>query len=299
MNRRILLKNFVNLLKTVSLVGLMASCYRRQPRRVRRSEPVEPRPQPIASPIRDPEPGEYRQQSIQKAKNFETDYPDDLTLDRARFAVLKKLRKKLLKIQNWYGHGRFNVMSFGDMLSLIEWVPQIPSLQASERALLHELFERDAKDYGFFGTKVISNLSDSISKKDVVKIPGSGQYLFKGQAYKTYKKLRNDVGPDLILTSGIRGIVKQYYLFINKAIEVDGNLSRAARSIAPPGYSFHANGDFDVGRRGLGALNFTDQFSKTPEFKKLIAIGYIDLRYENGNRFGVRYEPWHIKVSKI
>ena len=32
------------------------------------------------------------------------------------------------------------------------------------------------------------------------------------------------------------------------------------------------------------------------EYKKLIELKYIDLRYTKDNQIGVRYEPWHIKV---
>jgi LAS superfamily LD-carboxypeptidase LdcB len=92
-------------------------------------------------------------------------------------------------------------------------------------------------------------------------------------------------------------VVKQMQLFVSKADRADGNLSLASRSLAPPGYSFHGVGDFDVGIKGWGARNFTDDFATTDEFKKLLDLGYIDIRYPADNRLGVRFEPWHIKVS--
>ena len=95
----------------------------------------------------------------------------------------------------------------------------------------------------------------------------------------------------------MRGLAKQYHLFLRKAVETQGNLSRAARSLAPPGYSFHAVGDFDIGKLGLGSENFTDRFAETEEFSKLIDLGYVDIRYPESNPFGVRHEPWHIKIS--
>ena len=56
-------------------------------------------------------------------------------------------------------------------------------------------------------------------------------------------------------------------------------------------------GDFDVGKNGLGEMNFTADFSHTDEFRRLINLGYVDIRYTDSNQLGVRYEPWHIKLA--
>jgi len=130
----------------------------------------------------------------------------------------------------------------------------------------------------------------------VVKVRRTGNYLYKGLPLETYQKIRDDIGDQVILTSGVRSVIKQFMLFLGKAHESRGNLSMASRSLAPPGYSFHGIGDFDVGRVGLGAANFTEQFADTDVFKKLKDLGYIQLRYQDGNLFGVRFEPWHIRV---
>ena len=99
-----------------------------------------------------------------------------------------------------------------------------------------------------------------------------------------------------MLTSGVRGVVKQYHLFMAKAVQSEGNLSRASRSLAPPGHSFHAIGDFDVGRVNGGLSNFTSDFAQTDEFKRLQDLGFVKIRYTTDNEYGVRYEPWHIRV---
>ena len=97
-------------------------------------------------------------------------------------------------------------------------------------------------NYGFFGQKVSITLTEQIKRKDVKKISGSGHYLYQGDALALYTKLRKQVGEELILTSGIRSVVKQLYLFMAKVEKAEGNLSRAARSLAPPGHSFHGIG---------------------------------------------------------
>ncbi len=81
------------------------------------------------------------------------------------------------------------------------------------------------------------------------------------------------------------------------------NLSAASRSLAPPGYSWHAQHDFDIGLRSgkLKPYNFRKEFITTPLFVTLFSQGFIhlrDLRYRQDNALGVRFEPWHIQVGE-
>lgn len=71
----------------------------------------------------------------------------------------------------------------------------------------------------------------------------------------------------------------------------------ASRSLAPTGYSYHAIGDFDVDGQGFGGRNITSGFVKTEVFKQLAAFGFIEIRYPKNNLYGVRFEPWHIKIA--
>ncbi len=80
------------------------------------------------------------------------------------------------------------------------------------------------------------------------------------------------------------------------------NLSAASRSLAPPGYSWHAQHDFDIGLKSgrLKPYNFRKEFITTPLFVTLFSQGFIhlrDLRYRQDNELGVRFEPWHIRVG--
>ncbi|MBQ62174.1 MAG: hypothetical protein CMQ19_08870 [Gammaproteobacteria bacterium] len=127
-------------------------------------------------------------------------------------------------------------------------------------------------------------------------MPRAGHFLYRGESDALYKKARRDLGSSILLTSGIRSVVKQTHLFLAKTIQSKGNLSRAARSLAPPGHSYHGIGDFDVGKVGLGSKNFTSEFAQTKEFQRLVDLGYVDMRYPLNNLLGARYEPWHIKV---
>ena len=236
------------------------------------------------------------QDNLQKVKYFNQTFSDDLFLTNEKYAVFQQTLKKILRVQKVVGYANFNLLSFDDMILYAHRFPQIGRFTKSELALVDELFFYDANKYGFHGNKVIKDLTSKISKKETVKIAGSGHYLFQGEALAKFNQLKKDVGPDLILTSGVRSVVKQLQLFLAKLDASKGNLSLASRSLAPPGHSYHGIGDFDVGKKGFGKLNFTSKFSTTEEYKKLIELKYIDLRYTKDNQVGVRYEPWHIKV---
>jgi D-alanyl-D-alanine carboxypeptidase len=120
--------------------------------------------------------------------------------------------------------------------------------------------------------------------------------LYKRRAKPLFDRMRADIGTDLILTSGVRGIPKQSALFLTKLIACDGNVSMASRSLAPPGYSFHLSGDFDVGSSQLAGENFSRVFARSEVYRKMQRLPYVTLRYPDQNQAGVRFEPWHVKV---
>ena len=222
--------------------------------------------------------------------------PPDVVLSSAQRIAFDNALARLRRLQRYVGHGNFNIIGWDQSLKVARGRDAIGAFDHSELELIEELFFTNAETLGFYGDKVVTNLSATIARRDIDKIPGSGHFLFKGPSTDTYNRIRHDLGDSVVLTSGIRSVVKQIYLFMNKAEKVDGNLSLASYSLAPPGHSYHAVGDFDVGKRGFGRKNFSEAFAQTDEFKRLIDLGYLDIRYPQQNPFGVRYEPWHIKV---
>lgn len=236
------------------------------------------------------------QDNLHKVKFFNQTFSDDLFLSKEKHKIFKQVLAKISRVQQTVGYANFNLLGFDEMVLYSHRYPQIGKFTKAELALIDELFFYDANKYGFHGNKVIKELTSKINKKETIKIAGSGHYLFQGEALGKFKQLKKDVGPGLILTSGVRSVVKQFQLFLAKLDASNGNLSLASRSLAPPGHSYHGIGDFDVGKKGFGKLNFTSEFSHTDEYKKLIELKYIDLRYTKENQVGVRYEPWHIKV---
>jgi hypothetical protein len=222
--------------------------------------------------------------------------PPDVLLSPAQRIIFDSALARLRRLQNYVGHGNFNIIGWDQSLMFARKRDSIGAFGQKELEMIEELFFTNAETLGFYGDKVVTNLSATIPKRDIDKIPWSGHFLFKGASTDTYNRIRRDLGDSVVLTSGIRSVVKQLYLFLNKADQVDGNLSLASYSLAPPGHSYHAVGDFDVGKKGFGSKNFSEAFAQTDEFKRLIDLGYLDIRYPQQNPFGVRYEPWHIKV---
>ena len=230
-----------------------------------------------------------------KLRHFDQNHPGDLFIPEGKRKVLHSSFQKLTAIMNYVGHGHFNLLSFDQMIRYSNRVPGHQKLSQEELSFFEEIFYFDAQRYGFYGKKINKTLTEAVPAHKVVKIAGSGHYLHLDHSLPVYNKIIKEIGQTLILTSGIRGIVKQMQLFLGKTVSVKGNLSQASRSLAPPGHSYHAIGDFDIGKRGLGSFNFTSKFSETEEYKKLIDLGYIDIRYPTDNPFGVRFEPWHIE----
>ncbi len=234
--------------------------------------------------------------ALEKVRFFENEFVDDVYLPQQEFSTLAAALQRLERVQKFVGHGNFNLLGFDDMLSFARNYDSIGEFTKTELDFMEKIFFTEANVYGFFGEKVESNLTATIRQRDVHRVPYTGHYVFKGAPEHYYAKLTKDVGPQIVLTSGIRSVVKQMHLFLAKCAKSNGNLSKASRSLAPPGHSYHGIGDFDVGRLGWGADNFTAKFALTDEFKKMQDLGYVQIRYTEDNHFGVRFEPWHIKV---
>ncbi len=233
---------------------------------------------------------------LEKVRFFENEFTDDVYLGQNEFSVLNSVVQRLERAQKYVGHGNFNLLGFDALLRYASRYDSIGKFTAVELNFMEKIFFTEARQYGFLGEKVTSNLTEEFKSSDTERIPHTGHYVFKGQSHAYYQKLVRDVGPQIVLTSGIRSVVKQMHLFLSKCAKSNGNLSKASRSLAPPGHSFHGIGDFDVGRLGWGEDNFTSKFATTDEFKKMQDLGYVQIRYTEDNQLGVRFEPWHIKV---
>lgn len=233
---------------------------------------------------------------LYKIKNFDETNTRDLFLEESKFNVLKSSATRLRRIQNLIGYGNFGLIGVDEALNIARRHSSVGAFTKEEINFIEMIFYKDSSLYGFLGKKPLKRFTATLKKQKIVKIKGSGHYLYEGRALEKYKKIKKMIGDNLILTSGLRSIPKQIALFLNKTIKTKANLSMASRSLAPPGYSLHGIGDFDVGQRCFGVANFSIEFTKTPVYEKLVESGLADLRYTKENPLGVRFEPWHIKV---
>jgi hypothetical protein len=234
---------------------------------------------------------------LTKMQFFNLLHNEDICLQGKELALLTSTVRRLERIQSLIGHGNFYLAGFDEIIKVSKNYSEIGLFPNAELSFMEDIFYRDASEYGFLGDKPYRNITDTIALAKVVKVSGTGQYLYNTDSLETFKKVKKDLGDEVILTSGLRGIAKQFLLFLDKAKDNGGNLSLASRSLAPPGYSFHSAGDFDVGQINMGGLNFTEEFTQTDVYKKLVDRGYARLRYDMNNLLGVRFEPWHIKLG--
>jgi hypothetical protein len=223
-------------------------------------------------------------------------FESDIYVAHHEWSVFMNLRNRLHRIKAFVGYGNFNIIAFDEALSYAKNYPVIGEFTFVELSLIEKLFYEDPVKYGFYGERICTNLTDVIRQKDVEKVPDTGHYLFKGKPLNDYLRLKHDIGEEIVLTSGVRGVLKQLSLYMDKIYSCKGNISLASHSLAPPAYSYHSRCDFDVGKRGWGYRNFTVHFARTSEFRRLRELDYIDMRYTINNKEGVRYEPWHVKV---
>lgn len=233
---------------------------------------------------------------INKMKYFNRYHKNDILVSREEYRIFESTLQRLKRLQWYMGHGYFQKLSFNGGIYIARKYSEVGQFSRAELEFLEKIFYEDAANYGFYGQKPTKNLTERINKKDLVRDRSNGSYLYNGVPLETFKKIKRILGDNVVLTSGVRGIMKQFLLFLNKAHKYNGNLSLASRSLAPPGYSFHGIGDFDVGQAGFGSANFTVRFTRSGVYKKLCELGYLKLRYPRENRLGVRFEPWHIKT---
>jgi zinc D-Ala-D-Ala carboxypeptidase len=244
-----------------------------------------------------PAPDPSMQEYFLKMRNFDKHHPGDIFVDAGEFPLLQSCAERLGRMELVVGYGFFHLVSFDDALSYGRNYERVGAFTEPEITFMEKIFYRDAREYGFLGDKPLKNLTHVVPRNEVVRIARTGNYLYRGDSFKAYQRIKKPIGNRVELTSGIRSIIKQYRLFLSKAYESGGNFSLASRQVAPPGYSYHGLNDFDVGQAGFGDLNFTEQFTGTEAYRRLADLGYLNLRYPQDNLLGVRYEPWHIMVS--
>jgi len=230
---------------------------------------------------------------------FAKDYiqvDNDVNLHFNDLQTLSSLDSRLKRLRRHIGFANFNTVSLDQSLYYARNYSSIGEFTKKELLLIEKIFYIEPDKFGFYGKKTVTNISQTIATKDIQKIPHSGHFIFKGHPLDDYNRILKDVGSDIILTSGIRNVVKQLSLYVSKLKSLKGNLTQTSNIIAPPAYTYHAISDFDVGKKGWGNRNFTSEFALTQEFQRMQKLDYIGIRYTVNNKDGVRFEPWHVEI---
>ena len=162
-------------------------------------------------------------------------------LDSERLALLERTVRRLKAIQKLVGYANFNLLGFDDALRFASSYSAVGKLPREELDFLEQVFSEDASRYGFYGAKVFSEITTTVSKKATVKLRGTGHYLFKGRSFELYRQIERDVGENVVLTSGVRGVVKQMHLFLAKALQTRGDLAAASTRSRRPGIPITAS----------------------------------------------------------
>ncbi len=227
-----------------------------------------------------------------------TESSSDIYLSHEDFQTLALLRQRFKRLKKFVGFANFNIISYNSAMYYARNYSSIGKFTQAEIYLMERFFYEDPSRYGFYGDKTVAHITTSIKRSDLQKINGSGHFIFKGTSLESFNRLQKDVDThSVILTSGVRSVIKQMRLFTDKLYRNHGNITQTTSSIAPPAYSYHSTGDYDLGKRGFGYANFTSRFALTKEFRELKKLPYIEMRYTLRNHDGVRYEPWHIKAK--
>jgi D-alanyl-D-alanine carboxypeptidase len=115
-------------------------------------------------------------------------------------------------------------------------------------------------------------------------------------AFIIMRTAARDEGVGIVAISGFRTVAYQKNLF-ERAVKRHGSHEKAARWVAPPGYSEHATGwALDVGDASRRDTDVEQSFKNTPAARWLSihASTYgFELSFPPQNPQGVNHEPWH------
>ena len=166
-------------------------------------------------------------------------HPKDVWATPEQSILIHSCYDKLTKIRRFVGFANFNYIDFGSVIYFAKqerktgrFFGRTPErtmpFTRKEIEFMQNIFELDARVYGFYGKKATFDINQKINEKEIVNM--IGHYLTKGPALDKYnmingsigKKLLDDYGNKIILrvTSGIRNVAKQMRLFYRKAIRL-------------------------------------------------------------------------------
>ena len=231
-----------------------------------------------------------------RIRNPDMRHAGDVVADAKTRATLASVNQRLTTVRDVVGFGNFNVLSFDEMLEFGRRYSQIGEFTRSELDLLESLFTRMLRDTVSLARNLSARSPSGSTCAMSSRFRITGHYVFSGKSLALYEKVLKQVGGNLTLTSGCAASSSRCSSSSPGRRRRRQPLAGIAL-IGATGVLISRRRRFRRGYQGWGERNFTDDFASTDEFRSLLDLGYIDIRYPKDNRKGVRFEPWHIKVT--
>ena len=111
---------------------------------------------------------------LHKIQNFNHPHADDVLIDDNLYVTFESAVMRLRRLQKLAGHGNYNILNFTDGLALARNYSRIGEFTKQELGFMELTFYADGQRYGFLGQKPLEEITDQVKKKDVLKIPHSG-----------------------------------------------------------------------------------------------------------------------------
>jgi len=126
---------------------------------------------------------------FEKIRNFNKAFNDDLIASSEEFSLVKSCQRKTHALMRYVGFGNFNILNFDDALAYMKNTASLKAFTKAELDYIDMLFARDASAYGFYGEKIFNNLTDRVNADELIKVSGSGHYVYKHHSLSTYKNI--------------------------------------------------------------------------------------------------------------
>jgi hypothetical protein len=130
---------------------------------------------------------------LSKKRLFDHVYNDDVFLDKKLLILLDTSLKRLKRTQKIVGYANFCLLNFDDAIKIGRSYSAIGAFPKRELDFLEMIFYSRVNEYGFMGEKPIKNITGKIIKKEVKKIPYTGNYLYRGKPIEMYKKIQKQI----------------------------------------------------------------------------------------------------------
>ncbi len=126
-------------------------------------------------------------------RHFNKNYGEDIFIDKKLLPLLEISVNRLKRIQRIVGYGNFCLLNFDDAIKIGKSYSKAGAFTQSELDFLEMIFYSKGQNYGFMGEKPIQTITGKIVKKDIKKIPYTGNYLYQGKPVAMYADIKRDL----------------------------------------------------------------------------------------------------------